>query len=599
MAIPTHSTTRRSVPRTASRASPNGSDARRRRAAKRAAVPSAKTKSLELRKCRTGIRGLDEITHGGLPEGRATLVCGGAGSGKTLLGTEFLVRGARDYGEAGVFVSFEERPGDVIKNTSALGFDIGGLVARNEIFIDQVMIDRTQILETGEYSLDGLFIRLGAAIDAVGARRVVLDTIDVLFAALNNLGILRAELRRLFEWLKDRGVTTIVTAERGDGALTRHGLEEYVSDCVIVLDQRVVDQIATRRLRIAKYRGSMHGTNEYPFIIDQQGFVVLPITTITLTYPASKQRVPLGIPKLDIMLAHKGCYRGSTILVSGGAGTGKSSIAAHFVDAACRRGERALYFAFEEAPAQITRNMRSIGIDLDKWVKPGLLGFCALRPGTFGFEMLISTMLKLIDQFRPSVVVLDPVSSLQSAGSLPDAQAMLMRMIDLLKSRQITALFTSLTDAGTPAEQTSIGISSLIDTWILVRDLELACERTRSLTVLKSRGTKHSKMVREFLITDKGIDLREPYLGPEGVLAGSARSVQEAKDRAAAILSKRELEHKEILLKRKRKAFEARMAELQADYENEAHDLELAIARQRAREQATLASRRRELDGGA
>lgn len=549
-------------------------------------------KSLELDKCPTGIRGLDDITHGGLPRGRPTLVCGGAGTGKTLLGAEFLVRGATEYNEAGVFVTFEERPVDLAKNTASLGFDLNGLVARKKLYVDQIAIDRSEILETGEYNLDGLFVRLGAAIDAVKAKRVVLDTIEVLFAALSNLGILRSELRRLFEWLKDKGVTTIVTGERGEKTFTRHGLEEYVSDCVILLDLRVTEQIATRRLRIVKYRGALHGTNEYPFLIDNHGFVVLPITSISLDYSASTQIVSTGIAQLDAMFDRKGYFRGSTVMVSGTAGSGKTSIAAHFVDAACRRGERCLFFAFEESPDQIARNMHSVGFDLRKWMDRGLLKFSAARPASFGLEFLISAMLNLMDEFKPHIVVLDPVSSFDSAGTAIDARNMVARMIDMMKVRQITALLTGLTEAEENVETTSVGVSSLIDSWLLVRNIEQGGERTRGLTILKSRGMKHSNQVRELLLTDRGLKLDDISFGPDGAaVVGSARIVQQGRDLAAAEVSNLEVEHQKMLLARKRTALKARIEELKSAFAAESRDIETAIAQEKARRDALLTNR--------
>jgi circadian clock protein KaiC len=544
-----------------------------------------------LAKCPTGIRGLDQITDGGLPRSRSTLVCGGPGAGKTLLGIEFLARGARDFGEAGVFVSFEERPEDLAKNAFSLGFDLGRLARAKRFVVEHIALDRSQLLEAGEYDLEGLFIRLEAAIDSVGAKRVVLDTIETLFGALTNQGILRAELNRLFSWLKDKGVTTLITAERGQGMLTRHGLEEYVSDCVMVLDQRVDDQIATRRLRIVKYRGSTHGTNEYPFLIDRSGFQVMPITAVTLDYDSPSQSVSTGVAKLDGMLGGKGYYRASTVLLSGTAGTGKSSLAAHFVDAACRRGERCLYFAFEESPAQIMRNMRSIGIHLQKWVDRGFLSFHALRPTTVGMEMHISLKLKLLDEIRPRIVVLDPISSYAAAGSIMDAHAMLIRLIDLLKARGITTLFTSLTSGEDSAEQAGAGISSLIDAWILLRNLEQGGERARSLYVLKARGMRHSNQIREFLLSNRGADLQDVYVGPDGVLVGSARAAQEMKDRVSAALSRRDVEQKKDQLGRKQKAFTARIAELEASYAAEIRDIEASIMQEEERQQGGLAGR--------
>jgi circadian clock protein KaiC len=544
-----------------------------------------------LAKCPTGIHGLDQITDGGLPRGRSTLVCGGPGAGKTLMGIEFLARGARDFGEAGVFVSFEERADDLAKNAFSLGFDLGRLVRSKRFAVEHIVLNRSELLEAGEYDLEGLFIRLGAAIDSVGAKRVVLDTIEALFGAFSNQGILRAELNRLFSWLKDKGVTTVITAERGQGALTRHGLEEYVSDCVLVLDQRVVDQIATRRLRIVKYRGSTHGTNEYPFLIDRSGFQVLPITSITLDYDSPKQFASTGVAKLDEMMGGKGFYRASTILVSGMAGTGKSSLAAHFVDAACRRGERCLYFAFEESPAQIMRNMRSIGIHLQKWVDRGFLTFHAMRPTSVGMETHISLKLKYVEEARPSIVVLDPISSYDAAATPQDAHAMLVRLIDLLKARGITTMFTSLTSGEENTEQAGAGVSSLIDAWILLRNLEQGGERTRSLYVLKARGMRHSNQIREFRLTDRGADLQDVYVGPDGILVGSARAAQELQDRASAAASRRDVEQKKGQLERKHKAFAARIAELEAAYAAEIHDIKEGIVQEEGRLQGALVGR--------
>lgn len=525
---------------------------------------------LALEKCRSGIKGLDAITGGGLPRGRPILVCGGSGTGKTLFGMEFLVRGIEESKEPGVFLCFEERAQELAANVVSLGFDLPRLIAQKKLVIDQVRIDRADITETGEYSLDGLFIRLDAAIQSIGAKRLVLDTVEALFAALTNLGILRSELGRLFDWLREKGITTIVTGERGEGTLTRHGLEEYVSDCVIVLDQRVTDQIATRRMRIVKYRGSAHGTNEYPFLIDEHGFTVLPITTIGLQYAAPTAIVSTGIAKLDAMLGHGGYFRGGTLLASGTAGTGKTSIAAHFVDAACRRGERCAYFAFEESSEQIVRNMRSIGFNLQKWVEKGLLSFFAARPATFGLETHLNAILRTVEDFKPRIVVLDPVSSFDAAGTPLDVKAMLMRVVDLLKSKQITVLMTSLSRNG-QSEESVGGISSLIDTWILLRNREWSGERTRILTLIKSRGSKHSNQDRELLLTDRGIDLVDIVVGPDGaVLTGSARFAQAAADRAQAVARRQESGRVKALLLRRRKAMEAKIAEMQADLTAEA-----------------------------
>lgn len=460
-----------------------------------------------LPKSATGIPGLDEILNGGLPQGRPTLVCGSAGCGKTLLAMEFLVRGATQFDEPGVFMAFEETEHDLIQNVASLGFDLPGLIASKKMMVDFVYIAREEIQETGEYDLEGLFVRLEHAINSVGARRVVLDTIESLFSGLPNPLILRNELRRLFRWLKNKGVTTIITAERGGGTLTSHGLEEYVSDCVILLDHRIIEQVSTRRLRVAKYRGSLHGTNEYPFLIDAEGISVLPITSLGLHHNVSTERIATGIPRLDNMLGDKGYYRGSTVLVSGTAGTGKSSIAAHFTDAAAKRGERVLYFAFEESPNQILRNMRSIGIDLQPWVEQGLLQFEASRPAMYGMEMHLAVMHKRVKHFKPAIVIADPINSFVTPGNEVQVKAMLMRLMDFLKVEGITALFTSLTTAGSALEHTDTAISSLIDTWLLLRQIEITGEQNRKLHILKSRGMAHSNQVREFLLTDHGVDL--------------------------------------------------------------------------------------------
>jgi len=521
-----------------------------------------------LEKAATGIRGLDEITGGGLPKGRPTLVCGDAGSGKTLLGMEFLVRGASQFDEPGVFMAFEENAQDLSKNFASLGFDIDGLIAQKKLVVDHVYIERAEIEETGEYDLEGLFVRLGHAIDSVGAKRVVLDTIEALFSGFENTTILRAELRRLFRFLKDRGVTAIITGERGDGHMTRHGIEEYVSDCVIVLDHRIIEQTATRRLRISKYRGTAHGTSEIPFLIGDHGMFVLPITSLVLNHRASHERVSTGVARLDAMLSGAGYYRGSSVLVTGTAGTGKSSIAATFVDAACRRGERALYFAFEESPNQIMRNMRSIGIDLEPWVKKGLLRFQAERATCHGLELHLANIHRAVDEFDPQIVAIDPVSNLDAVGSVIDVRSMLTRLIDFFKCKGVTALCTSLTHAGNGGEgleQSGVDISSLMDTWLLLRNLEYGSERNRILHVLKSRGMAHSNQVREFVINGAGIDLVDVYVGAGGVLTGSARLAQEASDREAALTRQESLEANEQGLRRKRLALEAQVAALQAE----------------------------------
>lgn len=484
---------------------------------------------LWLEKCQTGIKGLDDVLKGGLPQGRPSLICGGAGCGKTLLACEFLVHGALDEGEPGVFMAFEETQEDLAKNLAALGIDLEKLIEENNIFVDYVHIDRSEIEETGVYDLEGLFVRLASAISIVGAKRVVLDTIETLFVGFSDDAILRSELRRLFRWLKERGVTAVITAERGEGTLTRHGLEEYVSDCVILLDHRVQEGIATRRLRVVKYRGSSHGNDEYPFLIDESGIWVLPITSVGLNYPVSREFISSGVSRLDEMLNGKGYYCGSSILVSGTPGTGKTSLAAHLVAAACSRGERCLFFAYEEAADQIIRNMASIGIHLEQWIEKGLLQIQSTRPSFYGTEMHLLTSQKLIDEFKPDVVVIDPITNLSQIGSPPEVKSLLVRLIDFLKMNKITTLFTSLTHGGSPKEATDIGVSSLMDTWIMLSDLETNGERNRVLTVLKSRGMEHSNQVREFHLTGSGIELRDVYVAPVGVLTGTARRADQFK----------------------------------------------------------------------
>jgi circadian clock protein KaiC len=542
-----------------------------------------KASPVSLPKAPTGIQGLDDITEGGLPLGRPTLICGCAGSGKTLFAIEFLVRGAIEYDEPGVFMAFEETSEELAQNVASLGFDLKDLAARKRMIVDFVSIQRSEILETGEYDLEGLFVRLGYAIDSIGAKRVVLDSLETLFSGLSNGAILRAELGRLFHWLKAKGVTAVITAERGDGKLTRHGLEEYVSDCVILLDNRVSNQFATRRVRVVKYRGSRHGTDEYPFLIGERGLSVLPITSVGLTHEAPTDRIPSGVPRLDTMLGGKGYFRGSSILVSGTAGTGKTSLSAHLIDATCRRGERSLVFLFEESPSQLLRNMRSIGIDLDLWVRKGLLLLHAARPTLYGLESHLVTMHKVTDEFKPNVVVMDPVTNLSSGGTVNEAKSLLTRLIDYFKTKQITTFFTSLTVGERSEEATDIGISSLMDTWLLVRDMESNGERNRVLYVLKSRGMAHSNQVREFRLTDRGIDLVDVYVGPGGVLTGTARLAQQAREAAdqqacevAFLTRKRQLDRNCLALSSQIKA-------LHIDLENAQEELKKISAQEQFR----------------
>jgi circadian clock protein KaiC len=524
-------------------------------------------RSESLAKAPTGIQGLDELTGGGLPRGRPTLVCGSAGCGKTLLAMEFIVRGAVEFDEPGVFMAFEENVDELETNFASLGHDLPTLVAQKKLALEFVHVERSEIEETGEYDLEGLFIRLGYAIDSIGAKRVVLDTIETLFSGLSNSAILRAELRRLFRWLKEKGVTAIITGERGDSSLTRYGLEEYVADCVILLDHRVEGQMATRRLRIAKYRGSVHGTSEYPFLIDEGGISILPITSMGLKHEAGTERVSSGVARLDAMMGGKGYYRASSVLVSGTAGSGKTSLAAHFADAAAARGERCLWFAFEESSSQIIRNMRSIGIDLEPAVQRGMLLIHAERPTVCGLEMHLVTIHKLVKQLKPQVVIIDPVSNFASLGSEAEITAMLTRLIDFFKMQQITALFTSLTGGEAFLESTAVNVSSLMDSWLLLRDVKNGAEHNRLLHLLKSRGMAHSNQCREFLLTDCGVELREVYTGPSGdLLTGSARATLEAQEKAEALARELGTAGKKRELERKQHAMEAQIAVLRADF---------------------------------
>jgi len=534
---------------------------------------------------------VDEVTGGGLPKGRSSLVCGSAGCGKTLFALEFLVRGATEFNEPGVFIAFEENEKELAQNVASLGFDLPDLVARKKIVLDHVRVERSEIEETGQYDLEGLFIRLGYAIDAIGAKRVVVDTLEALFAGLPNEGILRAELRRLFVWLKGKGVTSIITGERGEGTLTRHGLEEYVADCVILLDHRVINQISTRRLRVVKYRGSLHGTNEYPFLIAKDGISVEAITSMGLDHPAPTQRVSTGVPRLDGMMGGRGYYRGSSILVSGTAGTGKTSVAAAFAEAACRRGERTLYFAFEESREQIIRNTASIGLDLETWAKKGLLHFHAARPNLYGLEMHLLTMHEQVRELKPRNVVIDPVTNLISVGDELEVQAMLSRLIDFFKTRLITALFTSLTAGGDDVEKSEVGVSSLMDTWLLLRNLEHSGERNRVLYLLKSRGMAHSNQVREFRLSRHGIELVDVYVGSGSLLTGAARMAQETRDSAEAALKSRHVALLRREAEQKQRSTEAQIAVLRTALEAELEELNKSIEQETLNFQATARAR--------
>ncbi|MDU0955149.1 MAG: circadian clock protein KaiC [Bradyrhizobium sp.] len=539
----------------------------------------------------TGIDGLDEVTFGGLPQGRPTLLCGAAGCGKTLFAMTFLYNGAVAFNEPGVFIAFEEQPEDLIKNVGSLSYDIERLIEQNKIVVDHIHLDRNEIEEAGDYDLDGLFIRIGFAIDSIGAKRVVIDTIETLFGGLDNQAVLRSELRRLFEWLKSKGVTAIITGERGDGTLTRYGLEEYVADCVILLDNRVHDQLSTRRLRVVKYRGTAHGTNEYPFIIDQEGITVMPITSSGLAHDAWTERVSTGIADLDDMLEGQGYYKGSSILVSGMAGSGKSTVSAHFANSICQAGQCCIYFALEESPQQIGRNMRSVGLDLQQWVDRGLLRFSARRPNLYGLETHLASMHREVKEFDPAAVVVDPISALMGAGVAGDVHSMTLRLIDFLKSRGVTALFTNLGAGSAETATTEMQISSLTDTWLLLYNRETNGEHNRQLYLLKSRGMAHSNQVREFLMSAGGISLREVYVGPDGVLTGSARLAQEAKDRADRLLRTQEVERRTREIVRRRREIAAQIETLQAQLASEEGEMELLNLEGSAREDQRAADR--------
>jgi circadian clock protein KaiC len=554
--------------------------------------PKGTNAALSLPKSPTGIHGLDEITFGGLPSGRPTLVCGGPGCGKTLLGMEFLVRGATRFGEPGVCLSFEETAEELGANMASLGFDVAGLAAQKKLAIDYVQIERRLVEEAGEYDLEALFVRLAYAVESIGAKRVLLDNVESLFAGLSDESVLRAELRRLFRWLKDRGLTTIVTCERGERSLTRRGLEEYISDCVILLDHRVAENVFTRRLRIVKYRGSTHGTNEYPFLIDDTGFAVVPVTSAGLKHAAAEERISTGVAALDEMLGGQGIYRGSSVLISGTAGTGKTTLTAHFADAACARGERCLIFSFDESSEQMARNMRSIGIDLARWIDRGLLEFHAARPTMFGLETHLVGMHRLITNFQPANVVVDPVSSLLHSGSGNETRSMILRMVDFLKENGITAVLTALASGEAAPETTDLDISSLVDAWVLLRDIESGGERKRGIYVIKARGLPNSNQVREFLMTSRGVQLQDTCVGQGGVLTGSARLAQEARDRREEELASQALEMKRLATERKRRALEAQIAAFEAELQSEERELQQQIAEEELRRERVRAERR-------
>ncbi|SCM75842.1 KaiC-like protein 1 [uncultured Pleomorphomonas sp.] len=529
------------------------------------------TKSIA--KSPTGISGFDDLTLGGLPTGRPTLVCGTAGCGKTLFAATFLVHGARELGEPGVFVSFEERPSDIVDNVASLGFDLEALIESEKVIIEHIAVDPSEVAEIGDFDLEGLFLRLELAIDTIGAKRVVLDTIESLFSAFTNQAVLRAEIRRLFDWLKDRGLTTVITGERGDGALTRQGLEEYVSDCVLLLDHRVQNQISTRRLRIVKYRGSSHGTNEYPFLIDQGGFSVLPVSSLGLNHRVLDERVSTGVRDLDAMIGGGGFHRGSSILISGVAGSGKSSLAASFVDTACKAGQRAVFFSFEESEDQTVRNMRSLGIDLGEHLAAGRMKYVAARPTFYSLEMHLALMLREAMAFRPDIFVLDPLSAFTETGNRSEVHAMLLRIVDFLKSEGITGVLTHLTQNGQTVIETDSGLSSLMDAWILLLNRESNGEFNRELYLLKARGLSHSNQVREFVMDSDGIRLMLPYMGQGKALTGAARRVAEAQERRQERLREIEAEKAQHLIEQRRRRTLAQIEILRSELEADEAEL--------------------------
>ena len=536
----------------------------------------------QLAKTPTGIPGLDEVLLGGLPTGRPTLICGSAGCGKTLLAMTFLVNGAARFNEPGVFISFEESGQDLSDNVASLGFDVPGLIAAKKLVIDHIRIDRSEIEEVGEYDLEGLFIRIGYAAEQIGAKRVVLDTLEALFASLSDEAVLRAELRRLFGWLKNRGLTAIITGERGNGTLTRNGLEEYVSDCVILLDNRVEDQITTRRLRIVKFRGSAHGTNEFPFLLDDHGITVVPLSSAGIGHVISDDLVSTGVPGLDAMLGPHGIYRGSSVLISGVAGSGKSILGASFAAAICAGGERCMFFSFEEAAEQLVRNVASGGVELEQYIESGLLRIETKRPSSYGFEMHLAHMQRELDRFRPTAVIIDPVTSFRGPDS--EVHALLLRMLDMLKTRGITTIFTSLTSSYERTSQSDFGLSSLMDVWVSLVDIESNGERNRGLYVLKSRGMNHSNQIREYLLTNDGVKLVDAYLGVAGVLTGSARLAQQAQATIESLHQREEIARRRREIASRRAVTERQIAELQVEIESQEAEVVRLIAQDERRE---------------
>lgn len=529
----------------------------------------------------TGIPGLDILLEGGLPAGRLTLVCGGPGTGKTVLGMQILAQGALEADEPGVFLAFEEDRDELLANMTGFGWDLASMERSGKLVVDSAGLSLAELREAGAFDLSGLFVRLQAAMDQVGARRVVIDTIESLFTAIPDVAVVRAELVRLMRWLRDRGVTAFITAPRGNGALTRYGIEEYITDCVILLDQRVAEQGTTRWMRVVKYRGSGHVNDEVPFLIGSTGFSVLPLVSLPLDYQASDRRLSTGVPTLDDMLGG-GYYEGSAVLVSGTAGSGKSSLAAHLLERTCRDGGRAAMFAFEESESVIVRNMRSIGIDLAPWLENDRLRIVSCRPGRYGLESHLVAIHKAVVDFKPSVLVLDPISGFEHLGTVERGKSMVTRVLDLVRREGVTTLMTNLVKGGGAKDQTDIGVSSIMDTWISVRDVESDGERNRAIYIIKARGMAHSNQVREFLLTPEGIQLRPVYTGPAGVLVGTARAVQEAAEESDARNRAREIERLERHLEGEQRKLEARVAALRAESEAAQDELSAQIDRAKA-----------------
>lgn len=545
----------------------------------------------QLAKCPTGIEGLDTITNGGLPRNRLTLICGSAGSGKTSLGVEFLVQGIIKYNEPGLLITFEEKPQEIIENAASIGFDLEDLINKKKLFIEYIQLQEEEIAQSGDYTLEALLIRFEQIVTSIAIKRVSLDTLDSIFAILGNTPILRAEIYRLFSWLKQKNITSLVTSEAGINTLSRNGLEEYISDCVISLRTNIVSEVLTRLLRIVKYRGSKHGTNEYPFLITDSGINLFPITSNYLNNIVSTEFVSTGVKELDEMMDNKGYYQGSTVLITGTAGTGKTSLASIFSNSICQTGERCIYFTFEEMINQILRNMSSINLNLQQWIDKDLLKFYAYRSSIYGLETHLLTIQNLIKQFKPQAVIIDPINNFELIGTELEIKSMMTRLIDFLKAQQITALFTSLTTVINPKEHAEVGISSLIDSWLVLQNLEYAGERTRGITIVKSRGIAHSNQIREFIITSNGVKLEKIYVGPNGILTGSARLDQEEQENLQFLLQEKETLRRKKLLEHKKATLEAKIMALKSEFDADTEEIESLIMKEEIQNKGILETR--------